>query len=414
MKKTFLIVLFATIFALLAPSVYAAGLDEGTVVVKVAIDSESGSRRDRGNLETKAKREALRKYLKTHDANLPEKLVEEALNEASKFVADIELNDDSLDFDSAVKQLSGEYTVELNKDDINKFLQINGASIQGNLRIILLEEPPSLGEIGMDNPLWNYYTKFQRRIRDFIVKEMSTYGLEIRLLADDDMYAEYKNLDGELVGVFYNSTNKAFEVNRELLDAVRANEPETIVLYYRIDTLAIDRNSGDIRVTMSLSFKNLDTNVSDSIGAQGFGMKTQAADPAMVIDDVALCAQRSVKALMSAEGAASKVNTLITAYRNKANQPAGPSKVVINAAVFDAKIRKKALYAIRKALIEAGVTTKEKVKTSNTTLNAELNPDVTDLEELYMETISPIFEELGAEIDDEKVFYGKGILQIKP
>ena len=65
-------------------------------------------------------------------------------------------------------------------------------------------------------------------------------------------------------------------------------------------------------------------------------------------------------------------------------------------------------------MIESGVTDASTVRSTNESMTFEAKADFSDPEELYFENISPVFEKLGVELDDDKIFYGKGTITIKP
>jgi len=95
--------------------------------------------------------------------------------------------------------------------------------------------------------------------------------------------------------------------------------------------------------------------------------------------------------------------------------PKGPLKLIVNAAAFDAKIRKRALYILKKELIAQGITSSSKIKSSNTTLTAIIdNPAVKEADVLYMEHIAPILGKIGIELSDDKVNYSGNTVTIKP
>ena len=394
--------------------------DEAEVVVKVALETPAQTRDAQARLAEKAQADAVRKYLKTHDANLPETVVGQCCAEASKFIDDMELDGSYkwIQLSADLWQISGEYTVELETDKINKYLKSLGVSVQGNLEIVIMEEPPSLGSMKLQgeaiNAIREFYTNFQRRIRDYILKHTDQFGLDVKLLEDNDLYEEYKTLDATLVGVYYDVERANFVINQDLLKAVRSNNPETVVLYYRLETLDYDSDTQTIRVTISLSFKDLEGGITKSIGSAPYALKSNANTAGTLMDDIGLCAEKALASLMNANAASAKINTLITEIRNAVDQPSGPIRLTINAEVFDAKNRKKNMYAVKKQLSERGYADNDKIKTSNTSLTAELKPEFNDAEAFYFENLSEILEELGVEVDDDKVFFSKGKITIKP
>jgi len=197
-----------------------------------------------------------------------------------------------------------------------------------------------------------------------------------------------------------------------LLKAVSSNNPDTLVLYYRLET--VDRQNDSIRATVALSIKHLDTKVTKSFGTQVAEIRSKATESGMIIDDMGFVAERAILMLMNSEGAASRLNKLVMEIQNSAKQPAGPIKISINCIVFDAKIRKKVTYQLKKQFVEKNIADASQIKTSNTNMTVIAKPEFKDPEELYMEKISPIFEDLGVELEDDKIFYGKGMITIKP
>jgi hypothetical protein len=287
-----------------------------------------------------------------------------------------------------------------------------------------MEAPPSIGAIklieqagtgiGAPKEFLQNYTSLQRRVSDCLIKKVDEFGFDVNLLADNDLYEEYKNKDNELVGVFYDPETNNFAINQDLLKAVQSNNPDTLVLYYRLETIEFVPDTKEVRVTVALSIKNLDTNVTKAFGTETFALVSQATTTSMLVDDIGFTAEKAILKLMNAEGAGSRLNRLAIEFKNVANAPTGPIKVVINATVIDAKIRKRVMYQLRKQLVEGGVTDASTIKSTNTSMTFEAKPDFSDPEALYFENISPIFEKLGVDLDDDKIFYGKGSITIKP
>ena len=161
--------------------------------------------------------------------------------------------------------------------------------------------------------------------------------------------------------------------------------------------------------------KDLNSGVTKSIGAQSFEFKSSSAGKDCVMDDIAYCAEAAMNSLMNAEGAAAKLNSIAMSIKNAQNMPKGPLKLIVNAAAFDAKIRKRALYTLKKELIAQKITTSSNIKSSNTTLTAIIdNPAIKEADALYMEHISPILEKIGIELADDKVNYAGNTVTIKP
>ncbi|MBP5639514.1 MAG: hypothetical protein J6X55_08550 [Victivallales bacterium] len=411
MKKTWLFVLLMSLFFGFVMA------DDFEFEVKVAIEAPRLTRNLNNDLKNKAKEEALKKYLLRLDANMGQDIVRKATAEVDKFVEDVEEKDSKWEnLTKDLGQLKGSFVVELKLEEINKWLKVNGVKTQGKIELTILEEKPSIGSMKLADgkAFFDTYTNFQRRVRDCIIKKVDEFGFDVNLLTDDDIFEEYKDKDGELVGVFYDPEEKGFAVNKELLKAIQNNKPDTLVLYYRIETLEYAAATKEIRVTIALSIKNLDSNVTKSFSSETFAMLSQAPTPAMLADDIGFTAEKAILKLMNSEGAGNRLNSLAMEIKNAAKAPAGPIKVNINGEAFDKKIRKKVLYQLKKKIVENGIADSSKMKSNNNGLFFEAKPEFKNNEDLYMEKISPIFEELGVEIDDDKLFYGKGSITIKP
>ena len=198
---------------------------------------------------------------------------------------------------------------------------------------------------------------------------------------------------------------------------MKENNPDTLVLYYRIDALIFNPQSRNIRATVAFNFKDLNTNVTKSIGSQTYEFPTKSTGKDEIMDDIAYCAEAAMNSLMNAEGMAAKLNSIAMSIKNAANMPKGPLKLIVNASAFDKKVRKKAMYMLKKELIAQKITSASKIKSSNTTLTATIdNPNIKETDALYMEYVSPILEKIGVELDDDKVNYNYagGTLTIKP
>lgn len=396
------------------------------IQVKVAQSAERNTFQVKKALESKAKKAAIKKYILKLNAQTPEKLVEEACNEYSNFVDDIEkLSENWEALDQNHGQLTGEFSVSVETDKLNSWLKEKGFSHQAGIELIVMEEPPSLGQMKMDKAFGNgidgakffmqNYTTFQRRLRDAIVKKVGTFGFDVKLLADNDLYEKFKSKDGTLVGVYFDVNSNNFAVDRDLLKTVKENNPDTLVLYYRIDALIFNPQSRNIRATVAFNFKDLNTNVTKSIGSQTYEFQTKSTGKDEIMDDIAYCAEAAMNSLMNAEGMAAKLNSIAMSIKNAANMPKGPLKLIVNASAFDKKVRKKAMYMLKKELIAQKITSASKIKSSNTTLTATIdNPNIKETDALYMEYVSPILEKIGVELEDDKVNYAGGTLTIKP
>lgn len=401
--------------------------DAGNVIqVKVSVTAEKNTYSVKRELKNKAKKAAVRKYILRLDAQTPEKLIEEACNEYEKYVDEVQKISEKWEpLDKNQGQLVGEYQVTLNLEDVNQWLKSKGFKHQAGIELIIMEEPPSLGQMKMDKAFGNdidgqkffmqNYTTIQRRLRDAINEKVDTFGFDVKRLADNDQYEKFKSKDGTLVGVYFDVNSNSFAVDRDLLTAVKENNPDTLVLYYRIDALIFETATHNVRATVALNMKDLNTGVTKSVGAQSFEFKSRSTNQDGVIDDIAYCAEAAMNSLMNATGAAAKLNSIAMSIKNAKDMPKGPLKLIVNASAFDAKIRKRAMYTLKKELIARKITSAENIRTTNTTLIATVdNPNITEGDALYMEHVSPILEAIGVELSDEKVNYDGNTVTIKP
>ena len=397
--KKFLVCMMAAVCA-----VFAWAED---IQVRVSVEAENNTFKLKKDLETVAKKSAIKKYILKLNSQTPEKLLAEACNEYSIFVEGIKrLSDNWSQIDRNHGQLVGEFVVSLEADKINSWLKEKGFSHQAAISLVVMEEPPSLGQIKVDKAFGNdidgkrffiqNYTTFQRRVRDAIVKKVGAFGFDVKLLADDDQYAEYKSKDGTLVGVYFDVNKNEPVINRGLLQAVKANNPDTIVLYYRIDALIYEPSLRNVRATVAFNMKDLNTGVTKSVGAQSFLVKSQSTGKDGVMDDLAYCVESAMNALMNSEGAGQRLNSIAMSIKNAQNMPKGPLRLIVNGAAFEKKNQKRVLYTLKRELIARKITSASKIKSSNTTLTAVIdNPNIKETDALYMEYISPIFSRMG-------------------
>ena len=364
-----------------------------------------------------AKKLAVRKYLLKQNADLDDRILDEALTEYTKFIENWEELDASWEMlDATQGQLTVEGMATINLEEANGWLEAHGVNRQESIQIIVMEEPPSIGSMKFDAAFGTEvdggkfflqnYTLFQRKIRDVLVKKIGTLGFDVQLLEDRSAFKKYLTVDGTLVGVHFNADANQFVVDRDLLDAVRAQLPETIVLYYRIDTLAFDLSTRKLRSTVALSFKNLENGVTKAIGDASWEMFTTQTQKDLIMDDIATCTTLAINKLTNDEDAAERLNHLALSIKNAPAVSSGPMKLVFNAAGVDEKIRKRALFQIKKQLESEGLAEKGSVKTTGTTLLATITADGIDgLEDLYFSHLDEIFSGIGLEITDDQVDY---------
>ena len=364
-----------------------------------------------------AQKLAVRKYLQKQKADLDDRIVDEALSEYSKFIEEWEELDATWEpIDASQGQLTIEGMATINLEEANQWLEARGVNRQDAIQVVVMEEPPSIGSMKFDEAFGTdidgakfflqNYTLFQRKIRDAIVKKVGTLGFDVQLLEDKEAYKKFLTADGTLVGVRFDPDANQFAVDRDLLDAVKAQQPDTVVLYYRVDTLAFDPKTREMRSTVALSFKSLANNVTKAIGDASWSMKTVQTQKDLFMDDVATCTTLAVNKLMNAENAAERLNHLAMSLQNAPAVSKGPMKLVFNANGVDEKIRKRAMFQIKKQMETAGLVEKGAIKTTGNTMTATITAkDIDGLEDLYFGHLDEIFSGIGLEITDDQVFY---------
>jgi len=404
------------LFALLGPALAALAADN-EIQVKASGTAPQNSFALKKTVTADAQKLAVRKYLLKQNAELDDRIVDEALSEYTKFIEDWEELDASWEaLDSTQGQLTVEGMATIDLEEANEWLEARGVNRQGSIQIVVMEEPPSLGSMKFDEAFGTgidgakfflqNYTLFQRKIRDALVKKVGTLGFDVQLLEDRPVYKKFLTADGTLVGVRFDPDANQFVVDRDLLDAVRAQQPDTLVLYYRVDTLAFDPKTREMRSSVALSFKNLGNGVTKALDPSTFAMKTAQTQKDLILDDFATCATMAINKLMNANDAAERLNHLALSVRNAPSVGSGPMKLVFNATGVDAKIRKRALFQIKKQLESGGLCAKGDVKTTDTTLLATISADDIDgLEDLYFGHLDEIFTGIGLEISDDQVDY---------
>ncbi len=393
------------------------------IEVKTALDGKKNTAALQEKLRLKARQEAVKKFLKQLDSDIPEKMANDAASEADLFVDEDSLdvkNEHWTDLGGGTGQLEGAYIAELEVPKLISWLKENGWDSNRSYEITILEEPPSLGQMKMHRAFGNdldgansfiqNYTTFQRRIRDAINKKVAPV-LDIKLLADNDMYDEYKTKDGTCVGAYFDVDQNEFVINRDLLNAVRDNAPQTLALIYRIDALSLETETGKIIVTVALNVKNLESGKTVSFGSQSYSLATAAKNLGGAFEDMARCAETAIDKLLNGESADERLIGLVKEIC-KREQPKN-LKIVINANAFDAKIRKRAMYTLKKQLLEKKIAVENSIKSSNTSLTCQVVPEHKDPQDLYFEHLEPIFTEIGVELTDDMVNFDAGTVTIR-
>ena len=306
--------------------------------------------------------------------------------------------------------LTCSYTVTIKQEEISKWLEgegidLNAAADGSSLEIFVMEEPPDAGQMMLGEEVGNFffnrYNMFQRRIRDALVKMVGEFGFSVILLEDNESYEDMKKTDPVLVGVSYNvnGDTKGFTRTPDFLRTVQENNPDAIALYYRIDALAYDADTGKIRTTVALNFKNLAANKTQNVGSRDFQYITQNKKPDMIMADFGTCVESAMFALLNGEGMAAKLSHTIKSMRNAAARPKGPMKLVINCSKVDKKIKIRVRNGLKKALVAAGLTDKTKVVKDSLSCVVKPNKDFGDLDDVWGKVSEIIPELLGDDIE---------------
>lgn len=381
-----------------------AGDEEVTVKVSVAGANNSALKKQ---CEVQGKKAAIKKYLtKTGNSKITEKVVDEAMSSYAKFIEDIEA--DEQEYEGG--ELTCSYTVTIKQEEIAQWLEgegidLNASADGSSLEIFVMEEPPDAGQMLLGDEVGNFfftrYNMFQRRIRDALVKKVGEFGFSVILLEDNENYEDMKKTDPVLVGVSYNvnGDTKGFTRTPDFLRTVQENNPDAIALYYRIDALAYDADTGKIRTTVALNFKNLAANKTQNVGSRDFQYITRNKKPDMIMADFGTCVERAMFALLNGEGMAAKLNHTIKSMRNAAARPKGPMKLVINCSKVDRKIKIRVRNGLKKALVAAGLTDKTKVVKDSLSCVVKPNKDFGDLDDVWGKVSEIIPELLGDDIE---------------
>lgn len=293
-----------------------------------------------------------------------------------------------------------------------------------NIEVFLLEEPPTQGQLkmaaafgsGLDGQkffLANYGV-MQRKIRDLLVLRLGESGADVKLLEGNDAYASFKTKDQMLVGVYFDPEKNEFAIDDDLINEVKANNPEAIVVYYRIDAMAFDASDSKMHIGVSMNLRNFAYNFYEpyaSLPSVEFSVETSSKE--VVMDKIATETAHLFDRIWKANGKGSKI---VAISRKVANAGQGrPLVLQINPTVFDAKERKRILYNIKKELVARKLCTTKDVKTLNNSFRATIiKSDIENGETLYMEYLLPMLQGLGLELTDDQVSYSVREVLIKP
>ena len=383
-----------------------AGDDEVTVKVSVAGYNNSALRKQ---CEVLGQKTAVKKYLdKLGNAKITEKVIAEAQSSYAKFIGDIETNEQEYEDG----ELTCSYTVTIKQADIAKWLEgegvdLNAAADGSSLEIFVMEEPPDAGQMQLGDDVGNFfftrYNMFQRRIRDALVKKVGEFGFKVILLEDNENYEEMKKVDPVLVGVTYNvnGDTKGFQKTPDFLRTVQENNPDAIALYYRIDALAYDADTGAIRTSVSLNFKNLAKNTTENVGSRDFEITPHPVSkkPDMVMANIGSTVETAMRSLLNGEDMGDKLVHTVKSMRNAAARPKGPMKLVINCSKVESKIKIRVRNGLKKKLIAAGLTDQTKVVKDSLSCVVKPSKDFGDLDDVWGKVSEIIPELLGDDVE---------------
>ncbi len=383
-----------------------AGDDEVTVKVSVAGYNNSALRKQ---CEVLGQKTAVKKYLdKLGNAKITDKVIAEAQSSYAKFIGDIETNEQEYEDG----ELTCSYTVTIKQADIAKWLEgegvdLNAAADGSSLEIFVMEEPPDAGQMQLGDDVGNFfftrYNMFQRRIRDALVKKVGEFGFKVILLEDNENYEEMKKVDPVLVGVTYNvnGDTKGFQKTPDFLRTVQENNPDAIALYYRIDALAYDADTGAIRTSVSLNFKNLAKNTTENVGSRDFEITPHPVSkkPDMVMANIGSTVETAMRSLLNGEDMGDKLVHTVKSMRNAAARPKGPMKLVINCSKVESKIKIRVRNGLKKKLIAAGLTDQTKVVKDSLSCVVKPSKEFGDLDDVWGKVSEIIPELLGDDIE---------------
>lgn len=410
------------IFTLLLIMLWVCSYAE-EIQVKVAVQGVKQTYKLKQEAKRKAQESAVEKYIKRLNNSIPANIVRQAKNEATKFITDTYQESGAWEWLTSGKklgQLNCTFTITLDEEKLNRFLEENGFKLQGKTELVIMEEPPSMGQIKLDKAFGSNvkgkkfyiqnYTQFQRRTRDAIIKNTDKFGLQVKLLADRPEFEKYKSKDSTLLGVYFSPKTNAFAIDKDLMQTVKDNYPDTLVLYYRYDSMIFDPTTMKLKVTVSFNIKKLATGVSKSVGSQSYAVTCLSKEKEAIIDAFGSAIESAIQLLMNEAGP--KINKLVMSINNT-KAPSGPITLYINGANIEKKYRKRMLYFLRKDLISKGYTTKAQAKIRGSNLTVTTNKKG-DPEEFFFDGLSPILEKRGMKIDDDKVVFSGNTIKLTP
>lgn len=311
---------------------------------------------------------------------------------------------------------------------VTKFLteqsQFEPAPGLANVEVFLLEEPPTQGQLKMASAFGSgldgqkfflaNYSVMQRKIRDLLVLRLTESGADVKLLEGNDAYSAYKAKDQMLVGVFFDPEMNEFSIDNGLIDEVKANSQDAVVVYYRIDAMTYDAATSKLYIGASLNLRNFSHNIYEPYASMPtVEIEVATASREVIMDRIATESASLFDRIWKANGKSAKIAAI--AKRIGTVGKDRPLTLQVNATVFDSKVRKRVLYELRKRIVAKQLCAAKDIRSLNDSLKATImKPDIDDAETLYMEYIYPIFEDLNVELTDDQVTYSGRDLLVKP
>lgn len=395
--------------------------------VTVTLDGERESYRLKKAVKQKAREEAIKKFIGSFygKRKVPSEKVKDVVSRSNMFVKnakEISSKWKWLTSGKTMGQLTCKFIVKLKDDEIRKFIgPVDG--LTDSFEIVILEEKPTQAQMEMfkafgtkldqSNFFVQNYTKYQRGLRDTILKNMSDFGHDVKLLADRSEFKKYKTKDNNLVGVFFDVKTNTFANEEDFIQTVKDNFPDTFVLYYRFDSIMFDKNTKQCKVRIGLNLKDLSNGTTKAIQTEPYSITVSSNNKAFIIDAIGQAAEMAAQ--QSLNKAKNKINdSLQRMLKERSKLKAlGPLGIYINMTNIEAKHRKKMMYYLRKDLVKNKITTKSKARIRGNVLTVKTDK-VLDPEEFFFETLTPILEERGLEVDDTKLVIDGSTLKIKP
>lgn len=410
---------------------------EDTVTVRASVEATMANSRAKNECIIKAKKLAVEKYLGSLDSGMAETLVKRAVQDYKKYIDEVEA--DEGDFEDG--EFSCEYQVTIKREELMQWLSSEGWSMaagatdaSGNpveVELVVAEDPPDVGAMkvadafgtGLDGELFFFtrYTEFQKTIRDVLVDKLNKLGMQVPLLEDNPAYEELKEQDPCCMGVYFDAgvgEKGDFKVTPNYIKLIQSNNPDSMVLLYRVGSLVYENRQSKVFVSVSLAIKNLVNNKTIQIGRTDYESPTIISrQKDRIMMEMATTVGRATAKILSAEDAGAKIMNAIKTLKAEAAKPKGPMKVVFNMSKVDKKIRTKAKVMLKRGLIAAGLTDQSSVKTVGDTLTMTVTKkDIPDMDELWM-TLAEVLmsDEVGiGEVTDDQMSVNGNTMTVTP